>query len=660
MKKFSVYTVTLLALFACTAELPEENIQEPAAGESYCLEAVIPPPAETAAKTYLGEKTGTSYPNYWGAGDAVSVNGIASAALPVDSQYAGTDKATFELQGILSAPYYYACPASAVSGYSSAHAIVTLPSVQEWSATSYDPAAFIMLGSGDSFPLSFTPLVSVVKLTIPGTYDAKIASVMFESLGSEKVSGPFSTDFSSLTAASGASSRLNAFAPQAGADFGSCVFLVIPAQSYSGGMQFTIRATDGTQMTYGTSSSFQAQAGKVYTLTTKAYAPDAETIPDGLMVMSSNVRYATARDKASDPDTGDRDWTNRKSAYCTMINTLRPAIIGLQEAQKEQVKDIKAACSGYNHYGLGRERGYDITSDGTALFGTGNTYAREESTTLLYRTDLITLNSSGTVWHSDTPTSTNSHFSEMEDGQCRTSTWARMTYKPTNQQFFILNTHTSLYSAAQAKEIQVILNTISSKNTGNLPVILTGDWNLEESNSILAPIANAFHSARKTAPQTDYFETYHGWNGKQNRQYDHIFHGGNLASTLFCTVNRKWSGIFISDHYPVYAIFDMNGTAPATGPVADFDLPANAAVGQSVTFTDQSDSSAGIASWSWNLNGTIYTEQHPKVVLSQNYNLITLTVIDRDGRRAKASKILILGQMSGDASHDDYMPIGLF
>ena len=650
MKKLSIYTVALLTLFACKAELPEENIQEPAGGETYLLEAMITPPAETAAKTYLGEKTGTSYPNYWGAGDAVSVNGITSAALPADSQYAGTDKATFELQGILSAPYYYACPASAVSGYSSAHATVTLPSVQEWSGTSYDPAAFIMLGSGSSLPLSFTPLVSVVKLTMPGTYTAKIASVMFEALGNQKVCGPFSTDFSSLTAASGASSRLNAFAPQTGADFGSSVFLVIPAQTYSGGMRFTIRATDGTQMTYGTSSSFQAQAGKVYTLTTKMYAPDAETIPEGMMVMSSNVRFATARDKASDPDTGDRDWTNRKSAYCAMVNALRPAVIGLQEAQKEQVKDIKAGCSGYNHYGLGRERGYNITSDGDIIFGTGNTYAREESTTLLYRTDLITLNSSGTVWHSDNPSSVNSHFSEMADGQSRTSTWAKMTYKPTN---------TSLYSAAQAKEIQVILNTVSSKNSGNRPVILTGDWNLEESNPIMAPVENAFHSARKTAPQTDYFETYHGWNGKQNRQYDHIFYDGDLASALFCTVNRKWSGIFISDHYPVYAIFDMSGTTPAAGPVADFDLPADPVIGETVTFTDRSGSSAGIASWSWDINGIIYTAQHPQVILSQKNNLITLTVVDRNGERAKVSKSLILGRMTENATHEGYSPVDI-
>ena len=659
MKKLSIFTVALFALFACKAELPEENIQEPAGGETYLLEAVITPPAETAAKTYLGEKTGTSYPNYWGAGDAVSVNGITSAALPTDSEYAGTDKATFELQGVLSAPYYYACPASSVSGYNAGHATVTLPTVQEWSATSYDPAAFIMLGSGNSLPLSFTPLVSVVKLTIPGTYTAKIASVMFESLGGEKVSGPFTTDFSALTASSGASSRVNLFAPSEGVNFGACVFLVIPAQVYAGGMRFTIRATDGTQMTYGTSSSFTAQAGKVYTLTTKTYAPDAETMPDGMMVMSSNVRFASARDKSNNPDTGDRDWTNRKAAWCAMLNQYRPAIVGLQEAQKEQVKDIKASCSGYNHYGLGRKNGKDILAEGSYWGLIPGTQASEESSTILYRTDLITLNSSGTVWHSNSPNSANSYFSEMEDHVPQTSTWAILTYKPTNQQFFLLNTHPSIYGDAHSKEIALIRSTITSKNTGNLPVILTGDWNMTEDNTDMLPIENNYFSARKTAPETDYFETYHWW-GTDARIIDHIFYGGSVACSLFHTDRRKWNNLYISDHYPVYAIFDMSGSAPMAGPVADFDLPADPVIGETVTFTDRSSSSAGIASWSWNINGAIYTAQYPQVTLSQKNNLITLTVVDRNGERAKVTKSLILGRMTEGGTHEGYSPVDLF
>lgn len=651
MKK-AFYIVAAVLLLSCAKEA-ETSIS--VAEETYRLEAVISTPEE---KTYLGEKEGTVYPNYWGAGDAVSVNGIASEALASDSEYVGTAKATFTLNGVINKPYYYAYPAAAVSGYSAGRATITLPKVQEWSADSYDPAAFIMLGSSSSLPLVLTPVVSVIKLTIPGSYSARIASVMFESLGSQKVSGPFSTDFSSLTAGSGAASRVNLFAPAAGVDFETSVFIVIPAQTYSGGMRFTVRATDGTQMTYSTSSTFAAEAGKVYPLTTKTYSPDPETIPDGMLVMSSNVRYATARDKESDPDTGDRDWTNRKAAWCQMLNSYRPAVVGLQEAQKEQVKDIKSGCSGYNHYGVGRLRGYDIVSDGSGIFGTGNTYAKEESSTILYRTDLITLNSSGTIWHSANPTSTGSYFTEMEDEVPQTSTWAILTYKPTGTRFFLLNTHPSVYGAAHSKEIALIKSTITSKNTGNLPVILTGDWNMTEDDDNMAPIVGNYYSARQTAPRRDFYETYHWW-GTRAKIIDHIFYGGSVNCLWYQTDRRKWNNLYISDHYPVFSVFDFNASAM---PLADFDLPASVAAGTEAVFTDRSSSAAGIATWSWDIDGIISTEKNPHVTFqSMKYNVpVKLTVADRDGNSASIIKLLTVSKIDETATHEGYSNSDLF
>ena len=96
------------------------------------------------------------------------------------------------------------------------------------------------------------------------------------------------------------------------------------------------------------------------------------------------------------------------------------------------------------------------------------------------------------------------------------------------------------------------------------------------------------------------------------------------------------------------------------GPVADFDLPADPVIGETVTFTDRSSSSAGIASWSWNINGAIYTAQYPQVTLSQKNNLITLTVVDRNGERAKVTKSLILGRMTEGGTHEGYSPVDLF
>ena len=655
MRKTILFAAAVIAMLSCSKQLKErEEFSEPGEGGIHVLEAVIMP-----VKTYLGDKTGSSYPNYWGAGDAVSVNGLVSDALAEDSEYAGTDKATFTVEGVLNAPYRYAYPASAVSSYSNGSATITLPKVQQWSSTSYDPAAFIMVGSSTSLPLSFSPQMSVVKLTMPGSYDAKIASVMFESLGTEKVSGAFTTDFSGLTAASGASSHVNLFAPQEGVNFGSSVFVLIPAQTYASGMRFTIRATDGTSMPYSTTASFTARAGTVYTLTAKSYAPVADPEPDGLMVMSSNVRFASARDKTSNPDTGDRDWTNRKSAYYAMVNNYRPAVIGLQEAEKEQVKDILAGCSGYSHYGLGRKNGNDIISDGSLWGLIGGTQSGEESQTILYRTDLITLGDHGTVWHSNTPNSAGSYFPEMTDKVPQTSTWAILTYKPTNTQFFYMNVHLSLYDS-RPNEITLIMNTVSSKNTGNLPVIMTGDWNLMEGDSWLGPLENAYSNARHTAQRTDYFETYHWW-GTKSKIIDHIYYGGIGNCYLYRTDKRKWNNKYVSDHYPVYAVFDLGSTVHSL-PTADFDLPANPVLGEPVTFTDRSVSDAGIATWSWDINGIRSTAQNPQVTIStvMTNATVTLTVVDNEGRKASASKLFTINQMAGGSSHEDYEAYELF
>lgn len=666
MKK-RVILLLLLPLFLWTCARETEVWQRDGSNEIHHFEAaIVSPEAPSQAdgsKTHLGEKNGTSYPNYWSAGDAIAINGLASDALAADSPYVGTNRASFTVQGVLNAPYRSLYPASALTQYSGGSARVFLPYSQCWSSTTYDASAFLMAGSGSGAELSFSCLMSVIKLTVPGDYDAKLSSVMFETLGSEKVSGAFTTDFSSLTPASGASSVVNVPAPDGGVDFGSSVFILIPAQTYSGGMRFTIRATDGTQMSYSTSKSFTMAAGKSYTLTTSDYTPDADPEPQGLMVMSSNVRFASARDKSSNPDTGDRDWTNRKTAYYAMVNSLRPAVIGLQEAEKEQVKDIKANCSGYAHYGLGRKGGHDIVADESYWGLVPGTDEGEESTTLLYRTDLISLNSSGTVWLSNTPSTVNSYFPEMEDKQCRTATWAILTYKPSNKKFFFLNTHTSLYSASRPKELQVVLNTINQKNTSHLPVILTADWNMEEDNETMDAITSAYRSARRTAWTTDFSRTFHWW-GTKSEQIDHIFYDGIAACPLFKTVAQKWNGMYISDHYSIYACFDLDTNA-SSAPKADFDLP-DGYLSDPLVFTDRSTAANGIVCWIWNIDGIISYERNPSILFGtpRKNAPVRLTVIDATGQNATQVKFYSTVSrpetVEGTADKDDYNPVNLF
>ena len=101
----------------------------------------------------------------------------------------------------------------------------------------------------------------------------------------------------------------------------------------------------------------QLDYSKWYTVEVDDEDPLPSEEVKGLMIMSSNVRYYSARNKADDPDVGDRDWEVRKKGYFKMVNTMKPMVIGLQEAEMNQVSDIVANCKGYAYVGVGRNDG---------------------------------------------------------------------------------------------------------------------------------------------------------------------------------------------------------------------------------------------------------------------------------------------------------------
>ena len=553
MKRVIRYLIFLPLMSACVqglvndsdsdvAELPTRSFQSHIASYEDRFES----------KTFLGDKyEGKYYPNYWSAGDVISINGCESMPLASDSDFVGTSKATFEILSEVSAPYCFVYPASAVTEYNGGAATINLPEKQEWLSKTYDSNAFIMIGRSEDDMLIFNPMMSVIRLNVNSSYESTLRSITFMTLGTEKVSGEFATDFSSITGTDRAYPYVHLIAPEGGVEFGSEVYLLIPSQTYNKGMAFALRAADGTQMIYSTMSSFTAEAGVIYPLSVN-YVPEE---PD-MMLMSSNVRFASARDKSSSPDTGDRDWTNRRSAYYTMLNTLKPDIVGLQEAEQEQVVDIKSNCSGYSHVGYGRKSGKDITSQFSTLeqlFGKKH----GESTTILYRTDKFIKHSEGWFCHSNTPNEADTYFPGTEDEQPRISTWVILTHKDTGKKFFYLNTHTCLYDEPMQKEIRLIKDKVSELNTENLPVILSGDWNLVEDDSWMMPITSTYLSARRTAAATDNCYTYHWWESTNDkRQIDHIYYQG-LDCAKFQTVNQKWDGLYISDHYPVYSKFHL-------------------------------------------------------------------------------------------------------
>lgn len=376
----------------------------------------------------------------------------------------------------------------------------------------------------------------------------------------------------------------------------------------------------------------------------KWYTVEAEDDPvptediKGLMIMSSNVRYYSARYKTDNPDTGDRDWEVRKKGYFQMVNTMQPMVMGLQEAEMNQVTDIISNCNGYAYIGVGRNDG--------AMSG--------ESTSIVYKTNEIEVETWGTVWLSNTPDTPGSYFPEMTDRQPRTATWAILLEKEHERRFFYINGHTSLVEASQPKEVQVILNTVTEKCPAGLPVVLSGDWNVEETNPIMAPVLAKYASARQTAEATDNIITYHWWGSQsvisENKHLDHIFSDGFEKCIRFRTLNMKWKGLWISDHNPVYAIYRFKeGSADKPKPVADFEIPATPLMDEILKFTDKSTAEDGIEMWNWNIGGIVSTEQNPEVIFNTYGDDIpvSLTVTDHYGQKATATKTFSVARSEG-------------
>lgn len=251
-----------------------------------------------------------------------------------------------------------------------------------------------------------------------------------------------------------------------------------------------------------------------------------------LSVMSFNVRYPASS------DTGDKSWKNRRNGAYAMLKAKKPMLIGVQECYISQRTDIMNNVEGYECYGVGRTDG---KSSG-------------ETTSILYDKSLFSLIECGTFWL------TEKNINEPNTGWDatikRTTTWAKLEMKSNKKQFFFVNTHLDHAGAtAKAEGLKLIQKRIDELNTGGLPVVLTGDFNEEQTSAIFNALT--LENARKKAPVTDNFATSNGW-GSKNQQIDHIFYG-SLEVLSYETIRDRWEGYtYISDHYPVMSTFNFN------------------------------------------------------------------------------------------------------
>ena len=253
-----------------------------------------------------------------------------------------------------------------------------------------------------------------------------------------------------------------------------------------------------------------------------------KTASDEVKVISYNIRLINSKD-------GPNEWKYRAEASPAMIKDYAPDIFGVQEAVKEQLDYMQKALPKYGCVGVGREDGV----------------SKGEHMSIFYNTKTVELLEWGTYWLSETPEVPSKGW----DAACkRTATWSRLRMKNSGKEFFYVNTHLDHRGKeAQQKGLDLIVKRIAAMNPDGLPMILTGDFNVEPKNSVLTELNAKMLSAKATAEKTDRRATFNGW-GERALVIDYIYYSGFSACPEYETIVRQYNGIpYISDHYPIVA-----------------------------------------------------------------------------------------------------------
>jgi len=275
--------------------------------------------------------------------------------------------------------------------------------------------------------------------------------------------------------------------------------------------------------------------------------------PDAALVaMSFNIRYGTASD-------GDDAWQYRRE-LCIEVMTSRDAdIIGLQEVLAFQLDELREALPKYAVIGVGRDDGL----------------TKGEYAPLLIRTARFAIDQSGTLWLSDTPTEPGS--TSWGNTIPRICTWARLIDQKTAEPLWVYNLHLDHQSqASRAMSIELVASRIAARPKPAEPVVVMGDLNAGESNSVVqyaignvrsaselagvAPSPDLTDTFRAVHPDATEVGTFNGFKDKRDgAKIDHLFCSVNM-SVLDAGIDRTRgpNARCPSDHEPVWAKLVVN------------------------------------------------------------------------------------------------------
>jgi endonuclease/exonuclease/phosphatase family metal-dependent hydrolase len=256
------------------------------------------------------------------------------------------------------------------------------------------------------------------------------------------------------------------------------------------------------------------------------------SIGQTIKVITYNLRY-------DNPLDGENNWKFRKGKIVEMVKFYEPDFFCIQEGLADQVDFLDSALL-YKHIGAGRDDGY----------------RKGEFAAIYYNFNKFKLMKYSNFWLSETP----DVVSRGWDAVCiRICTYGLFKDIISNKYFWVFNTHLDhVGDSARINSAKLILNKISTLNSDNFPVILTGDFNLAPESEPIRYISSIMSDSRLSEPPVIFgpdgtFNDFK-FNAPANQRIDYIFISKKgLKTEKYATFNHSFNCRSPSDHFPVFA-----------------------------------------------------------------------------------------------------------
>ncbi len=233
-----------------------------------------------------------------------------------------------------------------------------------------------------------------------------------------------------------------------------------------------------------------------------------------------------------------------------VIRKAMPDVLGVQEATPLWLEILNDGLSDlYDVVGFGRDSA--MNDDYTLAENKG------EGTFVFYLKDKFELLETKTFWLSPTPMVSRS----MYEGQSylRVVTWARLRRKADGKEFVHCNTHIDFnregYPDIQNQQVEQILDYMKPYQEEGLPVLITGDFNLQEDARAFQLFAPAGFVTSRAVSESfgDNLGTFPNPRPENGGIYIDFLMCNDKWNVKYYTVVTEGSEVQrVSDHYPVY------------------------------------------------------------------------------------------------------------